>query len=437
MDWVAPLIFILGGFIFLTLIGTPVGFAFLFINVIGTYVYWGGTSGWEQLILSIYTYLTRFSFLPVVMFTLMGEVMFLSGMAPRMIDALGKMVGRVPGRLSLLTVMGATVFATMSGSAMAATATLGEVLVPEMEKRGYKKPMTLGPILGCAGLAIMIPPTGLGIVLASLAEVSIGKLLIAIVIPGFLLAGLYFMYIVIRCLLQPHLAPVYELERASLSEKILSMIKYVLPLGSITFAVLGLIFLGIATPTQSATFGTIASIILAAFYKKLNWSMFNKAVSGTTRLAGTILMIIAGAGAFSQILTFSGASKGVILSALSLPLPPIAIIVLTQIIVLILGCFMGTISIMMITLPIFMPLVYQLGFDPMWFVIIMMLNIEMAGTTPPFGLTLFVMKGVTKEDVLMTDIYKAGLPFLGCDLVLMVLMFVFPQIVLWLPGIVL
>lgn len=433
LEWLVPLLLIIGSFIVFMFLGMPVAFAFMFVNIMGVYLLWGGVSGWQQLILSIYTSVTRFTLLPVVMFTLMGEIMFLSGMAPRMIDTLGKLVGRLPGRLSMLTVMAATLFAMMSGSAMGAAAMLGELLVPEMSARGYKKPMTIGPILGCAGLAILIPPTGLGIILASLAEVSIGTFLIAIIVPGFLLAGLYFTYIVIRCHLQPSLAPAYDVTPTSLSEKITSLLKYVLPLGSITFLVLGLIFLGVATPSQSAALGTLGSIILAAIYKGLNWQMFRKSVAGTTRIAVMTFMIITGAIAFSQILAYSGASRGLIDFMLSQPMAPILVIIAMQVVVLILGCFMGTISIMMITLPIFMPVVYALDFNPIWFVVVMMLNIEMAGTTPPFGLTLFVMKGVAPPDVTMGDIYRAGLPFLGCDLILMILMFIFPQIVLWLP----
>ena len=221
MEWWSILSLIFGAFIFLMLLGVPVAIAFMFINVIGVYVFWGGEMGLRHLTLSIYNSVTNFNLLPIPLFILMGDFMFRSGMAPKMMDAVDKWLGRLPGRLSLLAVFGGAIFGALSGAATASAAMLGSVLLPEMEKRGYKSPMSVGPLLGSAGLDIMIPPSALGVVLAAMARISIGQFLIAITLPGLLMAAIYAIYIILRAWLQPHLAPPYEVEPAPFSQKIM------------------------------------------------------------------------------------------------------------------------------------------------------------------------------------------------------------------------
>lgn len=367
----------------------------------------------------------------------MGEVMFQSGMGLSMIEALDKWLGRLPGRLGLLAVVASTVFSTASGSSMATTALMGATLTPEMEKRGYKKPMSMGPIIGSGGLAMLIPPSGLAVLLAAVAEISIGRLLIAGVIPGLVIAVFYATYIIGRCYLQPSIAPPYEVASIAMGEKVAAMVKYVLPLGFIVFLVIGVILLGIATPTEAAAMGAVGTFILAAFYRKLKWEMVKKAVVGTAQMTVMIFMIIAGAVAFSQVLAFSGASGGLLRFVIGLPLAPLLIFIAIQVVLLLMGMFMGPAGIMMVTLPIFMPVVYALGWDPIWFGLVMLVNIEMGMSTPPFGLLLFVMKGVVPPEVTMGDIIRSGIPFLICDALAMALVIAFPVIALWLPGLML
>ena len=294
--------------------------------------------------------------------------------------------------------------------------------------------MTLGPILGSGGLAIMIPPSGLAVLLGALGQISVGNILIAILIPGLLMAGLYATYIIGRCQLQPSIAPVYEVTPTPLRQKILAGVRYIMPLGLIIFMVLGLIFLGVATPTEAAATGAIGTFILVALYRRLNWAVVKKSVSGTVQITVMMFIIITGAKTFSQILAFTEATRGLAEFATGLPVAPIIIIIAMQVIVLVMGMLMDITSIMMITLPIFVPVVQSLGFDPVWFAVIFLLNMEMATTSPPFGLTLFVMKGVAPADTTMGDIYRAALPFLGLDLIAMTLIIAFPALALWLPG---
>jgi tripartite ATP-independent transporter DctM subunit len=296
--------------------------------------------------------------------------------------------------------------------------------------------MSIGPILGSGGLAIMIPPSALGVLLASLSQMSVGGMLVAIVIPGILMAALYAAYIIIRCRLQPDLAPTYEIESVSFAEKCVLTVKYVLPLGSIVFLVIGLIFLGVATPTESAALGAIGCYILLFIYKGWDWKTIVDSVSNTLRITVMMFMIMTGAMAFSQILAFSGASLGLVQLAAELNLHPMFILIFMQIILLFMGIFMEPLTIMMVTLPIYLPIVKNLGFNPLWFGTIMLINMEMATTTPPFGLVLFVMKGVAPPDTTMADIYRAGFPFLICDAVAMGLVMAFPWLALYLPGII-
>jgi tripartite ATP-independent transporter DctM subunit len=434
VEWWLILLIIFSALVILFILGVPVAFAFLFVNVIAVYAFWGGGAGLSQMILSIYESVTIFALLPVPLFVLMGEVMFRSGIAPRMMDVLDKWLGRLPGRLSLLAVGGGTLFAALSGSAMAGAAMLGSVLVPEMEKRGYKKPMSLGPILGSGGLAIMIPPSALGVLLAALGRFSVGRFLIAIIIPGLIMAVLYAAYVIGRCWLQPQLAPSYAVRPTSLLDKIRATLRYVLPLSSIVFLVVGLIFLGIATPTEAAALGALGCLVLAFIYRGLSWEVLKTSITGTLQVTIMMLMILTGSTAFAQILAYTGATQGLVEFALSILLPPICVLIAMQIVLLIMGTFMEPLTIMMVTLPIFMPIVEKLAFNPLWFGAIMLLNMEMATTSPPFGLVLFVMKGVAPPGTTMGDIYKAGLPFLACDAVAMALIMAFPGLVLWLPG---
>ena len=434
MEWPLALLLIFGSLGVLMLSGLPISFCFMLVNVMGAYLFWGGGIGLEQLAFSIFRSVSRFSLIALPLFILMGEIMFRTEVAPKMMDTLDKWLGRVPGRLGLEAVAGGAIFATLSGSSAASVAMLGGTLVEEMEKRGYKKPMSLGPILGSGGLAIMIPPSGLAVLLGAIGEISIGGILISMIIPGLLMGVFYATYIMVRSWLDPKLAPSYEVATISVGKKIIATIKYILPLGIVLFLVIGVIFLGVSTPTEAAALGVIGTLILAALYRKLNWDNLWKAASSAVRTTGMIFFIIIGAAPFSQILAFSGATPGLINLTTAIAMPPLAIIIIMMVVVIFLGMVMTSSSILMVCLPLFMPIVRAMGFNDVWFAVIMLLNIEMGMTSPPFGMALFVMKGVAPPNTTMGDCYRAALPFLACDLVVMILLISFPKIALWLPG---
>jgi len=433
MDWSLILILLLGLMALLMLAGTPVAVAFLIVDVIGAILFLGGEMGIIQIILNMKESLTSFSLLPVPLFVLMGEVMFHSKLGFKAIDATDQWIGKIPGRLSLLSIMGGALFSTMSGSTLATTSILGSLLVPDMEKRGYHKSMSLGPIMGSGGLSMLIPPSALAILLAALNQISVGGLLIAGILPGCLMAFLYGCYVVIRCRFQPHLAPPYQQAAIPLSDKIKGSIIHIFPICLIIFLVIGLIFLGVATPSEAAALGSMGTILIAIAYGQMNFTVMKASIMGTLKITSMMFMIITGSMIFSQILAFSGASAGVIKTVIGLDLSPIMVLIAMQCVLLFLGCFMDNLSMVMIAIPIFLPVVEALHFNTLWFALIMLINMEMANTTPPFGLLLFVMKGVAPKNTTMMDVYKAGIPFLICDAVVMILVMVFPQIALYLP----
>ncbi len=434
MGWAGTLALIFAALLALMVIGVPIAFSFLALNLVGAYVFWNGAAGLNQLVLSIYESVTNFALLPVPLFVLMGEVMFRSGIAGKLMDVVDSWIGRVPGRLSLMAVAGGTVFATLTGSAMAGAAMLCSLLVPEMQRRGYGKSMSLGPILGAGGLAIMIPPSALAVLLAAIANFSVGEFLVAIIVPGLLMALAFASYIVVRCTLDPSAAPRYERAPVALARRLRDTCLYGLPLFVIVFLVIGLMFLGIATATESAAAGALGCLVLAWAYRALSWKMIRESFEATLRVSVMMLMILTGSTAFSQILAFTGASGGLVEMATNLPVSALMVVVAMQVVMLVMGCFMEPLSIMMLTIPIFFPIIKILGFSPVWFGAIMLLNMEVATITPPFGLVLFVVKSVAPPGTTLTDVYRAAMPFIACDVFVMALLLLVPQLVLWLPG---
>ncbi|WP_347312083.1 TRAP transporter large permease [Defluviimonas sp. SAOS-178_SWC] len=436
-DWPIYALMFFGGLVVLLLGGLPVAFAFLLLNVVAIYFFWGGTAGIHQLVLSIDSSIATFILVPVPMFILMGTMMFHSGVAGRLIDVLDAWLGRLRGRLSILAVGAGAMLATVTGVAMGSVAMLGSTLVPEMEKRGYSKSMSLGPVLASGSLAIMIPPSALAVILASLGRISVGGMLVGILLPGLLLALSYGIYIFVRCLMQPSLAPAYAPEPVPMGRRITDTLLYVVPMMSVIVVVIGSIFAGMATPTEAAAIGALMTFVLAAVYGKLTWSVTKKAVGSATLISAMVLIILSGSAAFSQLLAFSGVTSGITRLALGLDVHPVILLILMQAVVFVLGMFLEQTSIVMVTVPIFMPIVAAMGWEPVWFGAIMLLNLELATLSPPFGLSLFVMKGIVSRDTTMMDIYLAVLPFVAINLVVMGIIIAFPAIVLWLPSIML
>jgi tripartite ATP-independent transporter DctM subunit len=435
VEWWLILTIIFGALILLLGLGVPVAFAFLIINLAGAALLQGGSGGFQQLIHSIYGSVTSFSLLPIPLFVLMGEILWQTNIAARALTALDKLLGRVPGRLSMLTVLSGTIFAALSGSTIANTAMLGSLLLPDLKKRGYADDLSMGAIMASGALAMLIPPSALAVIFAVIAKISIGKVLVALIAPGLLLAAIYAVYIMVRAKLDPAAAPAYEVKPASTREKLIGLLLYVAPLSFVVFMVIGVMFIGVATPTEAAAFGCVGSIMLAAAYRDLTWKRFRDSIEGTLRISAMMLVIMACAIGFSQLLAYSGGSRGLLEYVMSFDASPIVLLILMQLILLVLGCFMEQIAIMLITLPIFMPIIKATGIDPIWFAVVCLINLEVALLTPPFGLLLFVMKGAVPS-VKMQQVYMAALPFIIIDIAVIFLLIAFPGLATVFAGLV-
>ncbi len=431
MEWWQAFIAIMGPLFVLMFLGMPVAFAFLAVNFVGSFLFFGGFIGLIQLVTQVSEAISTFTLVPVALFLVMGEIMFHSGIGLSLMDALDKWFGSLRGRLALMAVGGGVLFSALTGNSMGSIALLGSTLVPEMEKRGYKKPMSLGPILGSGGLAIMIPPSGLAVLLGVVAELSIGKILIAIILPGIIMAVLYALYIIGRCIVDPDVAPSFQVEPIPWPEKLKVAAVHIVPVGFIIFMVVGVIFAGFATPSESAASGAFATFLLAVFQRRMTWTVFKKAIVGSLEISVMLLLIISGALAFTQMLAFTGATSGLVDLILSIEASPIAVVGLMVVLVILLGMVMSPVPIMLVTLPVFIPVVQQLGFDPIWFAVLYLIAIETGSTSPPFGAGLFVMKGVAPQGTGMNEIYRAAVPFLVCDVLAILIVLFIPAIVSW------
>ena len=415
-------------------LGMPVAFAFLTMSLIGSGIYVGGFAGLQQMVFSSMQSVMSFTLLPVPLFIIMGELMFSTRLGVLAINTMDEVLPRLRGRLSLLTIFSGGIVGALCGSALASTALHGRLLFPEMRSRSYSKQLSLGPIISAGSLAMVIPPSALGVLVASLANVSVGDFLIGCIIPGIILVITYAIYIFGVAAVWPFLAPPYAIPQKSIKARIISIFTNVIPMALIVFLVTVTIYIGICTPSEAAALGAGGTLLLAAMYRQLTWTVLKNAIDGTLRTTAMICFILVGSNAFSQILAFSGAGASVTQLIVGLPLSPVVLVICMQTIVVILGCFMEQMSILMITLPIFMPIIRSISFNELAFVIMLLINCEIAGKTPPFGMSLFVLKGVVPDDVTSVDIYKSVSPFIMCDILVMGLILAFPSLALWLPS---
>lgn len=434
MEWQAALALMLGSLFVLMLIGVPVAFAFLGVNLIGAWVFLGGEAGLGQLVRNSVGSISSFSLTPIPLFVLMGEVLFHTGLAYRAIEAIERLISRVPGRLSLVSVLGGTTFATLSGSTIANTAMMGGTLLPEMLRRGYHPTLAMGPIMAVGGIAMLIPPSALAVMLGSLAGISIAQLLIGGILPGLVMSIGFLGYVVLRCRADPSLAPADENAAEYQGwARWWPFMRDVVPLLGIFVAVVGSMLAGWASPTESAAIGALAAVIATMAYRVLNLHALYKALMETARISVIILFVLVASTTFSQLLSFSGATSGLLGLITELEVSPLMLVVGMLLLLLVLGCVIDQVSMMMITLPFFMPLATAAGIDPVWLGVMMLIAMEMGLLTPPFGLLLMVMQSVAPSSIRLPQIYAAAVPFLAIELVVLALILFVPWLAVGLP----
>jgi tripartite ATP-independent transporter DctM subunit len=434
MTWQLAALLLLGGSTMLLLLGMPVALSFVAINIVGSWLFLGGEAGLGQIVRNSVVAVMNFSLTPIPLFVLMGEVLFHTGLAIKVIDGVERLIRQVPGRLAVVAVVAGTIFSAISGSTIATTAMLGSLMLPVMLARGYHPTMATGPIMAIGAVDMLIPPSALTVLLGSLSGISISKLLIGGVVPGLILSVAFVAYIVFRARLSPELAPPTPIATYSGWDNWRPLLLYALPLVGIFAVVVGAMSGGFATPTESAALGALATMAVAALYRVLTVEALKKSLKGATAISGMIMFIILGATTFSQILSFSGATEGLVSAVLGQNLSTFAVVTLMLLLLVFLGIFVDQVSMMLITLPIFMPIVTKLGVDPIWFGVLFLICMQLGLLLPPHGLLLMTMRGVAPPQVTMAHIFQAVVPYIVMSLLLLALLLLAPAIATWLPN---
>ncbi len=406
-----------------------IGISLFLVGLIGFYLFldipfghilaniaWNNTSGSVMLALPLFVF--------------MGEILFRSKISENLFNGLAPWMDSIPGRLIHVNILASTLFAAVSGSSAATTATVGKITLPELFKRGYDKKLAIGSLAGAGTLGFLIPPSMMMLVYGIMADVSIGKLFIAGVIPGLIIAALFSGYVVLVSLKNPHVAPA---GKSSYTWKDrLRSIPLLAPGVILVVIVLGSIYTGWATPTEAAAVGVIGALFFAALTKSLNKKVFKDALMGSVKTSCMIMWIVCGAAFFSVAIGYLGIAQGLAMYISSLGLSKYSLIVILSIMYLILGCLVDGFSMIVMSLPITLPLIKVAGFDPLWFGIYLVIMIQLAQITPPVGFNLFVIKGLTGYELI--PIATAAMPFFVILLLVTALITVFPKLVLFLPS---
>jgi tripartite ATP-independent transporter DctM subunit len=421
-------------FIIILLAGLPLAFATGAVAVVFALILFG-PPGLTLVISRVFTLLGNYVLVSVPLFIFMACILERAGIAEAIFKAVHVWCGGLPGGLAVAVIIACALMAAMVGVIGAEIVTMGVVALPAMLSRGYKKDLALGCICAGGGLATLIPPSVVFIMYGLTAGVSIGKLYAGGIVPGLLLAGLYIVYIVGRCWRNPELAPrASEEERAiPLAEKIALLKELVLP-AFVAFSVLGSLYLGWATPTEAAGVGTAGAVLAMIVNGKFSWRAIGLAARDTTKVTTMLYWLFFGSSAMIAVYTLAGGTKLIQDTMTALPLGPLGVIVLIQIIWIILGCFIDWIGILLLTAPIFVPVAAALGFDPVWLGVLFCMNMQISYISPPFGPAAFYLKGVTPAGITLGDIFRSIWPYLCLQVLTLGLVIAFPGIALWLPS---
>jgi len=433
MEWWVTLLIAGGVLLGLFFAGVPIFLAFLIINVGGVIAFLG-PNAFSMIVNSVFDTTTTATLTAIPLFVLMGEILFRSGSTAVLFDAVDSLIGRVRGRQYVLAMSLATIFGALSGSNMAVAAMMGRTVYPVMAARGYDSKLSIGVILAGSSLAPIIPPSVLAIIIATLANVSVAGLLVAGLLPGLMISILCLGYALIRCAINPSLAPSASRDDGTgePAESALRQILKCTPFLIIIASVMGFILTGVATPSESAATGVVGSLFTAAIFRKLSLRMIWESLGQAASIASMILIIMATSTMFSQLLAFSGATGQLASMVLDSRLSPGLILIMMMAIVFVFCMFIDQVALMLVVIPIYLPVVEALQFDPIWFWLLMLLNVVIGGITPPFGYAMFAFKGVV-PDVDLRDIFRASFPIVGLFILAMIIVYWIPAIATFLP----
>jgi tripartite ATP-independent transporter DctM subunit len=418
------------------LLGLPLSFVLGGVSVIFLYFTWGPES-FYMVASQAWGAMNKFTLVAVPLFIFMAMMLERSGVAKDLYEMMYLWFGPVAGGLAIGTVVICAIFSAMCGISGAAVVSMGTIALPSMLGRNYDKELALGCINSGGGWGILIPPSVIMILYALISGESVGALFAGGVFPGLLLLVLVSGYIAVRCFFQPHLGPALpKAERGNWPRKLAAMKAVILPI-VIVFMVLGSIIGGITTPTEAAAMGVLGAIISALVYRQLTWGLIKEASLRTLRLTGMIMWILFGAYCFSAAYHGMGANRMIEHIMQYIPGGPWGTIIFIQLIIFLLAMVLDPAGIMMITVPVFLPIVKAHGFDPLWFGILFVINMEIGYMTPPFGFNLFYLKGIVPPGITMADIYRSVIPYTLVESTGLALVMIFPQIALWLPNLLL
>ena len=421
-------------FVGLLLIGLPLAFAAGAIGVVfGFFLY--GPPGLILVVTRVFTLLGNNVLISVPLFVFMACLLERSGIAEDIFKVVSAWAGKVPGGLAVAVIITSTLMAAMVGVLGAEVVTIGIVALPAMLARGYSKQLALGCICAGGGLATLIPPSVVFIMYGLTAGVSIGQLYMAGIVPGLMLAAMYITYIIVVCKLKPELAPASATSESDLplGDKIRLLGKLALP-AFVVFMVLGSLYLGWATPTEAGGVGVAGAAIAAAIRRRLTWGAVRHAITETTKTTTMLYWLFFGSSALIGVYTLAGGTTMIQDVLTALPLGPLGVILLMQLVWIVLGCFIDWIGILLLTAPIFVPVAVKLGFDPVWLGVLFCMNMQISYISPPFGPAAFYLKGVAPAGITLSDIFSSIWPYLGLQIVALGLLIAFPQIALWLPS---
>jgi tripartite ATP-independent transporter DctM subunit len=422
---------ILIGLLFLILsMGLEVALSLGFLGLIGLVSLKGWTAGISIIGSICWSNASSFSLVALPLFIFMSAILLHSGIGSSLYKAVARWVSFLPGGLAVASIFACAIFAAVSGSSVATAATIGMIAIPEMEKRGYQRELMYGSLAAGGTLGILIPPSIPMILYGVMTETSVGQLYIAGVIPGILLSIIFAAYIVVRCALRPELAP-KGLEEVTWSDRASSFIEAA-PVVLLIFTVLGGMYIGIVTPTEAAALGASVSIILAGAYRRLTWKVISDSLKETIGPTSMVLLIIVFASIFSHVVALIGAPKAIFGVITNLGMPAWMVFGLIFLLLIAIAYALEELSVMIIMLPFLFPLVTGLGYDPVWFGVIMVVWLEMGFITPPVGLNLFVIQGVAKGST-MKEIAWGSTPYVVMMILFVILLCFFPDLALWLP----
>ncbi|MBW2131198.1 MAG: TRAP transporter large permease subunit [Deltaproteobacteria bacterium] len=417
------------GVLFLTLgSGIWVGFSLFIVGFVGM-TFFSTLPAGNNIASSIWATIEKWEYVALPLFILMGEILFRSGISEKLFNALVPWLYRLPGGLLLMNILSCTLFAAVSGSSAATTATVGRITLAELDRLGYDRRLAMGSLAGAGTLGFLIPPSLIMIVYAILAEVSIGKMFMAGILPGILLSSIYSGYIIYRGLRNPDIAPRAR-EHYTWRHRLIAM-KDLAPTLILILMVLGSIYAGIATPTEAAALGVLGAFLFACINRRMNSRILLECLVGAVKTNAMIMLIVMGAGFLSRVMGFLGIPAAITTAIIEMDLSPYALMILLGGVYIVLGCLLDGFSIVVMTLPIALPMVTAAGFDPIWFGIYLILMVEVSQITPPVGFNLFVIQGLTEEPIL--NIARHALPFFFLMLLTTAILTVFPEIALYLP----